>query len=214
MMRKKLIRLILIGTIAAQPAMSAILVSYLFNFNSTNPTTVDPNASAVSFNSIGGPGGPFGPIGSPPPGYSASGWAPMVGFDPARYLTISITVNPGFEMDLTSLDISERVTPTGPTTGEIRYSVDGFASSLGTGPLNMSMTFTNQSLPLNDNNLTGTIEFRLYASGAANAMGAFQVDNIVLNGTILPSGSSVPEPSTFALLAGSGILIALRRRKF
>jgi hypothetical protein len=59
--------------------------------------------------------------------------------------------------------------------------------------------------------LTGTITFRIYAYDDSDSTGDMdRLDNVVLNGTL----SAIPEPSSFALLAGMfGLcLVALRRR--
>ena len=58
--------------------------------------------------------------------------------------------------------------------------------------------------------LTSPVEFRLYGWGASSGTGTFSVNDFTFNGTL----SAVPEPSTYAAIAGvAGLAVALVRKR-
>ncbi|MBX9605233.1 MAG: hypothetical protein K2Y51_03370 [Gammaproteobacteria bacterium] len=58
-----------------------------------------------------------------------------------------------------------------------------------------------------DLNISGDVQFRLFASGAELSTSTWRVDNFIL------TGSPVPLPATLPLLAGAAGLLAFRRRR-
>lgn len=96
------------------------------------------------------------------------------------YIQWSISANTAFEITLDELDISLRRNANGPTTWQIFYSLDNFATigtALDTPQTLASLTTT----PHNTSGLTitsgvsGTISFRLYAWGATTNEGWLRV---------------------------------------
>ncbi|MBC8010708.1 MAG: PEP-CTERM sorting domain-containing protein [Burkholderiales bacterium] len=153
------------------------------------------------------------------------------------YLMFSITPQAGYTVSLDSITFqaasgsnnatSDRafylVAETAPanfTTGSTVLSTDRTAFGGGTMPI-QAATATN-TVPKDYNvSLTGvstmqsfgastTQYFRLYLQTPSSAQ-AITFDDIVLNGTV----SAIPEPSSFAALAGLGALgcVAFRRRR-
>ena len=97
------------------------------------------------------------------------------------YLEWTATGDATFAVDITEIDIRVDRSNTGPTTWQIMYSLDGFATA-GidiTGAQTANTTGTNFTFPgLTINSGTaGTITFRLYAWGASNTgAGTFDIE--------------------------------------
>ena len=141
------------------------------------------------------------------------------------YFTFSITVNSGYAMTLSSLTMKLFDTTSGPTNGAVFSSVGGFASS---GSAIQSFTLTgnannDQSITLSAgsfSNLTGTVEFRIYAYGGGSSstdkmrIRDLSGNDLVISGTV----SAIPEPETTGICFGAFALGAvmlmrgLRRR--
>jgi hypothetical protein len=140
------------------------------------------------------------------------------------YFTFSVTINSGSSMTLTSVVMRLFDTTSGPTNAALFSSVGGFTQSSAaiqtfalTGNANNDQSITLSSGSFS--NLTGTVEFRLYAYGGSGGstdklrFRNLSGNDLVLNGTV--SVAAVPEPSTYAALCGAIALLAAiyRRRK-
>lgn len=134
-----------------------------------------------------------------------------------NYLSFGVTVDSGYQLNLTDMEIRYDRSPTGPNMLEILMSDDGFATS--------TSVWTDAAVnDLGEDNffalvatgLTGTIEFRIYAWGASSANGTFDIETINFAGGgtygIRLNGEVVPGASSLALL-GLGGLVAGRRRR-
>ncbi len=136
-----------------------------------------------------------------------------------NYLTFGVTVDSGYELNLSDMEIRYDRSGTGPNMLEILMSDDGFATS--------SSVWTDAAVSdLGEDNffalvasgLTGTVEFRIFAWGASSSNGTFDIETINfagggtygirLNGEVV----LVPGASSLALL-GLGGLVATRRRR-
>jgi len=126
----------------------------------------------------------------------------------------SFTVDPtsvGATFSLTNLTFDAARGGSGSPRGwVVRSSADSFATNLGTSDIGtVRSTFTNYSVSLTGSSfqdLTGPITFRIY-SYSPSTLSSVEYDNITLNGV------AIPEPSSLALLAAGGLLIAKRRRR-
>lgn len=77
-----------------------------------------------------------------------------------QYYSFGFAVAPGFQVDLTSLEIGSRSSNTGPRFFELYCSVDNFTTSLATIE-HVGTAFSNTIVDLSSlSGLTGTIEFR------------------------------------------------------
>jgi hypothetical protein len=136
------------------------------------------------------------------------------------YFSFTVTPDSGFEMDLTSLDF---LVATGGTTEtrlyEIRSDLTGVTSLAGpvspTGTRNDGKAgMDNISIDLTGisalQNLTTAVTFQFITATTGNFNASLEWDDISLNGTV----SVVPEPSTYAMLAGLLALgwVMFRRR--
>ncbi|HWF88144.1 MAG TPA: PEP-CTERM sorting domain-containing protein [Pyrinomonadaceae bacterium] len=109
-------------------------------------------------------------------------------------------------------------TSTGFNSNQFQYSLDGVsfidfgspyipATAFGSVPLIFSLAAI---AGLNDN---PNAAFRIVFNGASSATGTNRLDNIVVEGTTLPTGE-IPEPASVLLLAsGLGGLYKIRRRR-
>ncbi|MGE9289850.1 MAG: PEP-CTERM sorting domain-containing protein, partial [Puniceicoccales bacterium] len=140
------------------------------------------------------------------------------------YLSWSITVESGYQLDNLLLDIRLDRSGTGPSSLTLVWSDDGFSSSNtlasgidpgedGTSYLDLGGAFGT--------GIVGTIDFRLIGSGATSSSGTMDLEPNEVGpgssyGLFISGGvSAVPEPGTYGALAGIMVLgfAFLRRRK-
>ncbi|ULC59892.1 T9SS sorting signal type C domain-containing protein [Flaviramulus sp. BrNp1-15] len=124
--------------------------------------------------------------------YNSNNWTTSTTLDSNDYLEWTLTPNSGYQIDLSTMDITYDRSPTGPQMVDIRVDTgSGFTS-----------IFTDASVsdPAEDNNgidlssitgITGTITFRLYAFSAGAAGGTFDIEEntatnkgIIINGVV------------------------------
>ncbi len=147
------------------------------------------------------------------------------------YLSFSVDVAAGYQMDLTSLvfdfgyTAGANYTPDKQFKAYLFTSVDGFVDSgdiVGSDTIIVDQENTGIQWPGEDTTialsdarfqgLTGSTEFRIYladTTGDSNHIHRF--DDITLNGSV----SVIPEPGTYALMGGLLALgsVMMRRRR-
>jgi hypothetical protein len=128
--------------------------------------------------------------------YAATGWN-SAALTTTDYFTWTLTPAAGYQLDLVSFSYTGQASASGPTTFAFRSSIDSFTANIGT-PTVSGTTITLSSSAFQG--LTGPIEFRLYGWNASGATGTFSVNDFTFNGTL--SASAIPEPSTYAAMAG------------
>jgi hypothetical protein len=124
--------------------------------------------------------------------------------------SIFITFNNFLFFDL-SLSLAERVTSTGPTDVAVSMSTDGvnFLPVTGYSLTDRSSTFYQRTIDLSnadftDNASNVTIKLTYTGFSATSGTGAIRLDNIRVDGVLIPT------PGALAL-AGLGGLLAARR---
>jgi len=211
--------------VSADPAKAAVVASYGFtggSFGSPNLVSTDTDLGTTASDLGAGAGANLNSSGAGNPARSlflnnsdSADEASAIA-DSSFY---TFTITPGaFPLDLMSIDFEfQRDDLDGISTYSIRSDAggDNFATQLFEGAIAGGTTgisdFFAQSAPLSSvaslQGLNSATELRLYFFGAtAGSNVAARLDNLVLNGT------AIPEPSSFAMLLGSGAIM-LRRRK-
>ena len=193
-----------------------------------NAITVENNISIISPSGVLSRGN-----GAALPGSTGSNMFGASGFTSASladaitnndYFTFSITVDSGYMMSLSGINFNMSETTSGPNNAALLSSVGGFTSRavVSTWPLPSSSN-SDQSITLSAlafSNLTGTVEFRIYAwGGGASTTDKYRFRNLSGNDLVISGSTSlapIPEPSTYAAILGGVALIgvvAVRRRK-
>ena len=202
------------GLSAAGIVSAAPIVTYTFE-NTPAATSTNPDITASSITTLNGSAITYSAGVSD--GTTATQAISTNTFaDPSNAFNFSLTVAPGFTLDLDSLSVFTRASNTGPGTSTL--SIGGTPVGSFTNPTAFAADPT--SLPLSLTGLTGTVNFSLAGSApAANATstfantGSLRLDNLVIGGTVAPvGGGSIPEPASIGLLGLAGLTLVRRRR--
>lgn len=130
--------------------------------------------------------------------------------------TVTLTPAAGYQVSLGSISWGSRSTASGPTTLAVRTSADGFASDAYSTAVSTSSTWALiQTGGLS--NITGTsadpLTLRIYGYGGTSTSASnWRFDDLSMSVSL----SAVPEPSTYAAIAGATALVGAmwhRRRR-
>ncbi|WP_170179847.1 T9SS type A sorting domain-containing protein [Flavivirga rizhaonensis] len=157
----------------------------------------DPNIDLVSTSGICRSSGINANAGAT---YNSRDWTTSASIDVNDYLEWTLTPDSGYEIDLTTMDLTYDRSGTGPTMVDIQVDTGSGFSSIFTDASVSAGTENNNGIDLSTiTGITGTITFRLYAYNSTGATGTFDIDEntatnkgIVINGTVsaLPTCSS------------------------
>ncbi len=228
----KSIGLLIALTLPALHASTDTLASYVFTSGSLVSDDANADSTASSFSAGVG-------IAGASTSYS-NGWA-QVGGDQLTgatavtladaiaaddYFSFTLTPSNGQSLNLTQLTLGiaayRATTASTSVVGKFYAlsSIDGFTSTASLGSLNTTQknappTFDVFTVALTDprfQNITSPVEFRFYMTyNTTSSTRYVAIDDVTLTGTL--TTSSVPEPSSYALLLGAALLgiCAVRR---
>lgn len=159
-------------------------------------------------------------------GMNTTSWSTALNATAGNYYGFSVTVNPSYQLNLTTWEFSARSSNTGPGNFAVFYSGDSFASAIDTFSTS-GASYGNVIVDLSSLGtlLAGTYEFRVgllddtQSDGVGTVLtgGTHRIMNFDSTGAsagpveISLNGTAIPEPST-ALLGGLGMLALVRRR--
>lgn len=209
-MKKALIALLVLGMAAVSQA--DIIAQYTFDSSAatSSDTAALSTASALSisagtfvYTTTGSTA--FGALGATPPAIDRGTWGTGTTFGNSVYWFFTVTVDPGYVLNVTSFDFLGERTGAGPQT--FGWSINGVEQGNWTPGNTLYASFTDTP-GAEGLNLQGTVTIGLHAYNATST-GNFRVDNVILNGAI-----AIPEPGVLALLGlGLGALIYVRRNR-
>lgn len=153
--------------------------------NSSNPlvtanamTTTGVNVASLS--TVAYPSGQVGRA------VSIQNWSTAV-CNNTEYVEFRVQPTGGAPITLTSLSFYVSRSAQGPVALSVRSSADGFAADLTT--LTVTETYQAVTIPLSGPGFigqTGAISFRIYACNPASGGGTLRLDEVNLNGSVLP----------------------------
>lgn len=150
--------------------------------------------------------------------------------DANRYYEFTITPQSGYTVSLSSITFDAGRSSTGPRQFVIRSSNDSYVSNIsGTGSGAVSTVSGNifqftdnsstnlvagQSITMSSfTNVTSPLTLRIFGFNAEAGTGTLRIDNLAVNGSV----TAVPEPSTYAAMAGAvallGVMVHRRRQR-
>ena len=182
---------------------AAVLALYPFTSSSLASTDVDANSTASAFTAGPGIGTQYNfsapmqagnttsgahsiQAGAGIAGSGFDGWD--AGLNATEYFSFSVTLDPGYRLHLTQLDFFTSKNNNGANVWEVRSSIDGFSSTLGSGtpivqgsPVSGSWTVASSSFDLQS---YSAVEFRIYGytGGTGTGSGNWRLDDVMLTG--------------------------------
>jgi hypothetical protein len=133
--------------------------------------------------------------------YGENVWPPAA-VNPAAYMEFSLAPVAGYALNLLNVKLNMRRSNTGtpagsgPTSWNLRSSVDGYGLNLAAGPISHVAAIYTVTLPAGFSLLTGSVTFRVYGYNASTSTGGLSrmvFDDIYVNGSniVLPSKPAV-----------------------
>jgi hypothetical protein len=124
--------------------------------------------------------------------YNSRNWTQTGVIDTSDYLEWTISVNSGYQIDLSTMDIRYDRSNTGPDMAEIQVDDgSGFITIFSDSAVNTNGENNNGIDLTAFTNITGNIIFRLYAYNASHTNGTFDIEEhtatnkgVIINGSI------------------------------
>jgi hypothetical protein len=135
------------------------------------------------------------------------------------YWHLTVTAAAGYQFDLSDISLDEyreNSTASPVKHGPLQFQFWAAGSLIGTAEATTTTSFANHSFSLvGTNNLTSVTVRILGWDGDTGTSSGWFVDNVVLNGTIEPVGTTAlttaPEPTSMILLGSGLAALAFRR---
>jgi hypothetical protein len=154
--------------------------------------------------------------------WGGNGWAASssAGISGNQFVTFTITANSGYTVSLSSFEQSYRRSSTGPSSGDLQYSINGggyttittlsFSSTSSSGASTGSISLSGVSA-LQNVAAGSVISIRIVPYGATGATGTWYVNGspspngLVINGTVSPvvAGCTTVTPGTISSSGGT-----------
>ena len=190
------------GTTAGSAAPSSnsltnLAVSSLTHVNNNGSTTLLSTTSASS--GYGGASGQYNAAASTAAGTSLNTTT-------ATAFQFTLTPDEGYSLTISNISFATRSSSTGATQVAVRSSIDGFGTDLATGASpNGSWSLLS---PGSFSSITATspVTIRIYGYGntlSSTGTANWRIDDLSVNASV----SAIPEPSTYAAIAGAGSLL-------
>lgn len=149
-------------------------------------------------------------------GIAARTGALSLGTNGSGYFSVNLAVESGYTVSINSISFGSRSTSTGPQAAAIYSSTNSLGGDFGMSALSNNSAWGKYTPTLTSITGTSTIELRIYGYGGTGSANAstinWRIDDLRVSGTV----SAVPEPSTYAALAGAAALLGVmvhRRRQ-
>jgi hypothetical protein len=197
---------------AVSARAQATLVSFAFT-NQSSPTatltatSLATNLSATTFAVSDGSFTSTNFTTSAPPNTPAiadsGSWSAAT---PTKYFSFTITPDAGFQANITGISFDYRQT----STGAANFQIDlGSQTNAASGTFLRDSSWYSITPTMTAASFGDTTEIRIYGYGGGT--GSFAIDQVTLYGSM----SAIPEPSTYAAIAGAISLVGamLRRRR-
>lgn len=201
-----------LGVVASQ-SQASVIVDYQFLSNSLAPTSTDPNVTAGSISAGSGLTIGASPANTLP--ISTSSTSSALALTNNSYFEFTVTPNAGYQMDLSTMDLTGGKQTGFTASYAIRSSIDAYSTNIGAGVVTANYPTTGQYVSDISPLFAVTVPtiFRVYIWGNNPANNPI-FTQVTLNGTVR---LATPEPSTIALVGiagGMGLarLIVRRRR--
>ena len=208
-MKKLLVGLMVLGLAAT--AGAEVILQYTFTGSVATPSTEASGVTGTSFGVSPQTGFTYGSTGGAPtpPAVFTSGWNQGT---PTAYWSFGLTLGAGLQFadtpDSLTFSFDYRSTSTGPVNWQLDYDAGSGWSLLASGALTANSAWNSvANADASDlDGVSGTVNFRLYGYAASSASGTWGVDNVTLNGSV------IPEPTTVVMMGIGLIGIVFARR--
>lgn len=142
------------------------------------PTRMSLSVQSVSDLCVHGraPGSTDGIVGN---GVADNGW-----IGDTNYWEFTVTMLPGYLLDLQKIAFASRGSYVGPTAWALRSSRDGYAAVLASGVLATNSAWTTITADLASSESESPVTYRLYGSGASSGGYSWSIDNLSLTGRV------------------------------
>lgn len=136
---------------------------------------------------------------------TSSGWSTGVSRDGNRYLSYTITPDPGYEVNVDSLRFWYNRNTSGPKLLDIGIYVDGSASASEYSTFSVlgPSSSTESTFDFTDISGASEVEFRFFGYNASSSAGILRMDTLRTFGSF----TEVPEPSAYAVVGVVGMAL-------
>ena len=182
---------------------AALLGQYTFEGDTVTASSV---SSGTTFSNFGSAvvtpnnGGFVG--GNPGRAITRSNWSLNSTYDSTKYYDFTVTPNSGNTLSLTNLVFDAQRSGTGPSSLEVRSSLDNYATAIASpvSPSNNSFASSLTTTLSGFSNIANPLNLRIYGYNATGTGGTLRLDNVQLNGDV--NGTNPPPSTPFVSIYG------------